>query len=61
MTTQGRSYPTRVPVIFRGTSGQVVLDQIRTLDKIRLVGRLGVLEQRASRRVLEVLAEMFAP
>jgi mRNA interferase MazF len=61
MTTQGRPYPTRVPVTFRGTAGQVVLDQIRTVDKVRLIRRLGTLDQPAAHRVLSILAEMFAP
>ena len=61
MTTQGRSYPSRVPVTFGGTSGQVVLDQIRTVDRTRLVRRLGVLDEQAAQRVLEVLAALFAP
>jgi len=60
MTSQGNSYPTRLAVNFRGSAGQVVLDQIRTVDKLRLVRRLGVLDQVAARRVLDVLAEMFA-
>jgi mRNA interferase MazF len=37
MTTKGRAYPTRVPVKFQGKTGQVVLDQLRTVDKSRLV------------------------
>ncbi len=41
MTTKGRGYPTRVPCRFQGKSGQVVLDQLRTVDKGRLVKRLG--------------------
>ncbi len=62
MTTQGRrGYPSRVPVTFGGTSGQVVLDQIRTLDRTRLVRRLGVLDEPAAQHVLEVLATLFAP
>jgi mRNA interferase MazF len=61
MTTQGRAYPSRVAVNFRGTQGQVVLDQIRTVGKMRLVRRLGTLDQVSARRVLDVLAEMFAP
>lgn len=60
MTTKGRSYPTRVPCRFQGTEGQVVLDQIRTVDKVRLVKRLGTLERETSREVLAVLQEMFA-
>ncbi len=60
MTTSGQAYPTRVGCQFRGKSGQVVLDQIRTVDKARLVKRLGRLDQRATHRVLSVLGEMFA-
>ena len=41
MTTRGRDYPTRVPCRFQGKQGQVVLDQLRTVDKVRLVKRLG--------------------
>ena len=41
MTTKGRPYPTRVPVRFQGKSGQVVLDQLRTVDKSRLVSDWG--------------------
>ena len=61
MTTKGRPYPTRIPVRFQRKSGQVVLDQIRTVDKTRLVRRLGKISDRAAREVLTVLDEMFAP
>ena len=61
MTTHGRSYPTRVAITFAGINGQVVLDQMRTVDKVRLIRQLGTLDGRASQQVLEVLAEMFAP
>jgi mRNA interferase MazF len=60
MTTKGQAYPTRVECRFRGKSGQVVLDQIRTVDKARLVKRLGRLDRRTAERVLSVLGEMFA-
>ena len=60
MTTKGRPYPTRVSCQFEGKSGQVVLDQIRTVDKSRLVRRLGVLDEPTQRAVLDVLSEMFA-
>jgi len=59
MTTKSRAYPTRVPCTFQGVAGQVVLDQIRTVDKIRLVKKLGRLSPSASDRVLRVLGEMF--
>jgi len=60
MTTKGRDYPTRVPCTFQGKSGQVVLDQIRTVDKVRLVKRLGDVEAVTADAVLESLAELFA-
>lgn len=61
MSTKGRPYPTRVPVRFKRRSGQIVLDQIRTVDKTRLVKRLGRLDDRTAEKVLALLAEMFAP
>ena len=61
MTTKGRPYPTRVPVRFKGKPGQVVLDQIRTVDKSRLVKRLGKLDEATRAHVLALLAELFAP
>lgn len=61
MTTAGRGYPTRVACTFRGKSGQVVLDQIRTVDQQRLVKRLGKLDRRTATAVLSVLRELFAP
>jgi mRNA interferase MazF len=60
MTTRGQSYPTRVACRFRGKGGQVVLDQIRTVDRTRLVTRLGHISLSAQKAVLAVLAEMFA-
>ena len=61
MTTKGMHYPTRVPCRFHGKAGQVVLDQIRTVDRVRLVKRLGRLGGKTCSRVLDVLQEMFAP
>lgn len=60
MTTQGRSYPTRVACRFQGKDGQIVLDQLRTVDKVRLVRRLGRVSKSAQKAVLTTLAEMFA-
>ena len=60
LTTQGKTYPTRVVCHFQGKDGLIILDQLRTVDKVRLVkqlGRLAVPEQQA---VLQILAEMFA-
>lgn len=61
MTTKGRGYPSRVSCSFKGKHGQVVLDQIRTVDKSRLVQKLGVIDRKTQSKVLLVLAEMFAP
>ena len=60
MTTQGQPYASRVPVTFEGKSGQIVLDQLRTVDKQRLVRRLGKLSGTTGQNVLALLAEMFA-
>lgn len=60
MTTKGRDYPTRVNCQFEGKDGQVVLDQIRTVDKIRLVKMLGKIAADTQKEVLAVLQEMFA-
>jgi mRNA interferase MazF len=60
MTTKGRSYPTRIPCEFQGKEGQIVLDQIRTVDKTRLVRKLGQINNPTQKAVLMLLAEMFA-
>jgi mRNA interferase MazF len=60
MTTKGRPWPTRVACTFEDKEGQVVLDQIRTVDRERLVRKLGRLTDDACEDVLGVLAEMFA-
>ena len=60
MTTKGRDYPTRVNCQFQGKEGQVVLDQICTVDKILLVKKLGIISPNTQKEVLTVLMEMFA-
>ena len=59
MTTKGRDYPTRVTGTFQSVEGQVVLDQLRTVDKARLVKKLGRLSPATADHVLDVLIEMF--
>ena len=61
MTTKGRPYPTRVALKFKGKRGHIVLDQIRTVDKIRLVKRLGRVDSQAQNQTLSLLNEMFSP
>jgi mRNA interferase MazF len=60
MTSKGRAYPTRVECTFQGKRGRVVLDQIRAVDRARLVKRLGKLSSTTSSEVLVVLGETFA-
>ena len=60
MTTKGKDYPTRVKCQFEGKKGQIVLDQIRTVDKIRLVKKLGKISASTRKEVLVTLLDMFA-
>jgi mRNA interferase MazF len=61
MTTKGRTYPTRVPCVFEGKAGEIVLDQLRTVDKSRLIKRLGRIDLPVRNAVLAQLASLFAP
>jgi mRNA interferase MazF len=61
MTTRGPSFPTRVACEFKGKEGQVVLDQIRTIDRSRLLRKLGRVDEETQSKVLSVLQEMFSP
>ena len=60
MTTKGKDYPTRVKCQFEGKKGQIVLDQIRTVDKIRLVKKLVKISASTRKEVLVTLLDMFA-
>ena len=60
MTTGSRPAPYRVPVTFRRKSGLILLDQLRTLDKMRLVKRLGVVGDATLSNLLDALKEVFA-
>jgi mRNA interferase MazF len=61
LTTGGHPYPFRVPCRFEGRAGYVVIDQLRTVDRERLVRRLGKLSPSTLGRVLAILQEMFTP
>jgi mRNA interferase MazF len=61
MTTKGRPYPTRIPCHFQGTDGQVALDQLRTVDKSRLVRKLGELDSGTMEGLFGILQELFTP
>ena len=59
MTSQGFNAPFRVPLKFKGTSGLLVLDQIRSVDKLRLVKKLGAVQGTTLKNALQTLQEMF--
>jgi len=60
MTTAIRPYPTRVEVRFQGKSGQAAIDQLRAVDKQRLVKKLGTISPAAAQHTSDVLLEMFS-
>lgn len=60
MTSTVKDYPTRVPLVFEGKKGNIVLDQIHTIDKSRIVKKLGALNEKTAFLVLEVLQKMFS-
>ena len=61
MTTKGQPYPTRMPCRFAGKQGQIALDPLRAVDRVRLVKRKGNIQPVAQKMVLDTLAQMFAP
>jgi mRNA interferase MazF len=61
LTTGGHQYPFRIPCRFAAQAGHVVLDQIRTVDRERLIRKLGRLSPPTLHSALSVLQEMFAP
>lgn len=60
MTTAKREYPTRVNCVFKKKKGKIVLDQIRTIDKTRLMKRLGTIDSKTQLEVVSVLQRLFA-
>ena len=60
MTTAGKEYPTRVPCKFQKKKGRIVLDQIRTIDKSRLIKKIGTIVPQVQAEVISTLQSMFA-
>ncbi len=60
MTTTLRHYPSRVTSTFQGKKGDIALDQLRVIDKNRLVKKLGTIHSSTADKVLRVLQEMFS-
>ncbi len=61
MTTGSRPAQYRIPITFAGTKGLVLLDQLRTLDKVRLIKRLGTAHAKTLDATLVALCELFTP
>lgn len=60
MTSATKDYPTRVNCVFKKKEGQIVLDQIRTIDKTRLVKKIGSIDSKTQMEVISVLQRMFS-
>lgn len=61
MTTKSRAAPFRVPVTHAGQKGLILLDQVRAVDKVRLVKKVGSLTAKTLALTLSTLQETFAP
>ena len=59
MTTQSPSYPTRIPLKFTGKEAWIVLDQLRTVDRKRLIEKLGKIDQKTINQVKSIIKEML--
>jgi len=60
MTSKGFSYPTRIQYTFQDKIGLILLDQMRAIDKSRLIQKLGVISQSAQIEIINCLQELFA-
>ncbi len=60
MTSAIKPYPHRVECIFQNKSGQIALDHIRSVSKLRLVKKLGIMDEKICRQVCETLTEFFS-
>ncbi len=60
MTSKGFSYPTRIQYTFQGKKGLILLDQMRAVDKSRLVQKVGVVSPSAQMKIVNCLQELFA-
>lgn len=61
LTSTIRAYPTRVNISFEEKKGQIVLDQLKTVDKARLIKKIGSINEKIQNKVFSVLHELFAP
>ena len=59
MITQSHSYPSRIPLKFTGKDAWIVLDQLRTVDRKRLIKKLGEIDQKTINQVKSIIKEML--
>lgn len=59
LTTKSHEYPTRIPIQFKGKKGLIVLDQMRTIDKSRIIRRLGKFDMPVIKRIKMIIKEML--
>ena len=59
LTSTIRNYPTRINCRFEGKSGQLAIDQIRSVDKTRLVKKIGVLDEQTCKQLCNIIVETF--
>ena len=60
MTSKGFQFPSRIPCVFQGKNGLILLDQMRAVDKSRLVQKLGVISTDDQHKIVNCLHELFA-
>jgi len=60
MTSAQKDYPTRVSCTFKNKQGQIVLDQVRTIDRTRLIKKLDTIDSKAQRDVISILQKLFS-
>lgn len=59
LTSKGRAYPYRIPLIFQGKKGEIALDQLRSVDKSRLIKKLGIVGDKTAIALCTNLQDMF--
>ena len=60
LTSTIKNYPSRVDCVFKRKKGQVVIDQIRAIDKLRLIKKIGLLSEETNKAVFELIGAYFA-
>ena len=60
LTSTIKNYPTRLKIVFQGKTSSIALDQIRTVDKSRLITKLGNITSKESQDIAHILVEMFS-